>query len=96
MLRELGAVPVLLRALRRGAWGDDSEVPHTLLQIIVNVITLCAAQGPSSGLTCITAELKLLVATKFGTITVGPAHSIPLFMLPSECSGIHPAGSCQR
>ena len=43
VLRELGAVPVLLRALRRGAWGEDSEVPHTLLQIIVKLITLCAA-----------------------------------------------------
>ena len=43
MLRELGAVPVLLRALRRGAWGDGSEVPHTLLQIIVNLVTLCAS-----------------------------------------------------
>ena len=42
VLRELGAVPVLLRALRRGAWGDGSEVPHTLLQIIVNLVTLCA------------------------------------------------------
>ncbi len=48
VLRELGAVPVLLRALRRGAWGDGSEVPHTLLQLIVNLVTLCATLSPES------------------------------------------------